>query len=167
MQNSIAYFVRIYWKFEYLFISFLRNFLINSTVVELSTGNKNSVCWNFTFLKKYQQCIFFQQKCEAEVIMYSGVQVWITSLYISQLKRWEKKNEDSTSIDPYFCKITISRLDKITPVNVGHIPRQISRFRVFYFLQESGSKQDLLISSGLTHTKRWVRDSNIDAFFQR
>ena len=40
--------------------------------------------------------------------------------------------------DPYFCKITINRLDKIGPVSVGHIPREISRY-VFYFLQETGS----------------------------
>ena len=33
---------------------------------------------------------------------------------------------------------SINRLDKIRPITVGHIPREISR-DIFYFLQESGS----------------------------
>ena len=40
--------------------------------------------------------------------------------------------------DPYCCKISISRVDRIGPVTVGHIPRELSRF-VFYFLHEGGS----------------------------
>ena len=49
--------------------------------------------------------------------------------YTSQLKVLKETNEKSINIDPYCCKIAISRLHKIEPVTtVGHIPREISRY---------------------------------------
>ena len=51
----------------------------------------------------------------------------------------KETNELSIEKDPYCCKITITRVDRIGPVTIGHIPRcQLSRF-VFYFLHEGGS----------------------------
>jgi len=50
----------------------------------------------------------------------------------------KETNELSIEKDPYCCKITITRVDRIGPVTVGHIPRELSRF-VFYFLHEGGS----------------------------
>ena len=50
----------------------------------------------------------------------------------------KEKNIVSLQIDPYCCAITITRVDKIGPVNVGHIPREISRF-VYFFLHEQGA----------------------------
>ena len=41
-------------------------------------------------------------------------------------------------IDPYCCTIAIKRLDRIGPVTVGHVPRELTRF-IFYFTQEGGS----------------------------
>ena len=41
-------------------------------------------------------------------------------------------------IDPYCCRITIKRVDRIEPVTVGPVPRELSRF-IFYFIQEEGS----------------------------
>ena len=50
----------------------------------------------------------------------------------------KEKNIVSFQIDPYCCAITITRVDKIGPVTVGHIPREISRF-VYFFLHEQGA----------------------------
>lgn len=50
----------------------------------------------------------------------------------------KETNEISKEKDPYCCKITITRVDRIGPVTVGHIPRELSRF-VFFFLHEGGS----------------------------
>ena len=47
-------------------------------------------------------------------------------------------NAISKAYDPYCCKICIRRPDRIGPVTVGHIPRELSRY-VFYFLHEGGS----------------------------
>ena len=44
----------------------------------------------------------------------------------------------SKAYDPYSCKITITRPDRVGAVTVGHIPREISRY-VHYFLHEGGS----------------------------
>ena len=40
-------------------------------------------------------------------------------------------------IDPYCCRITIKRVDRIGPVTVGPVPRELSRF-IFYFIQQGG-----------------------------
>ena len=47
-------------------------------------------------------------------------------------------NNISIDIDPYCCRITIKRVDRIGPVTVGHVPREFSRF-IFYFIEEGGS----------------------------
>ena len=44
-------------------------------------------------------------------------------------------NSISIDIDPYCCRITMKRVDRIKPVAVGHVPRELSRF-IFYFIQE-------------------------------
>ena len=49
-----------------------------------------------------------------------------------------ENNAVSKAYDPYCCKITIRRPDKIGSVTVGHIPRELSRY-VFYYLHEGGS----------------------------
>ena len=54
------------------------------------------------------------------------------------VKVMKETNKESINIDPYYCNIIVSRLAKIGPVTIGHIPRQISRHS-FYFLQEGGS----------------------------
>lgn len=50
----------------------------------------------------------------------------------------KETSANSIANDPYCCKITIQRKDRVGAVTVGHIPREISRF-VYYFLQEGGS----------------------------
>ena len=47
-------------------------------------------------------------------------------------------NSMSIDIDPYCCRITLKRADRIGPITVGHIPRELSGF-VFYFIHEGGS----------------------------
>ena len=50
------------------------------------------------------------------------------SIYVNQLVAVQKETENiSLQIDPYCCRIIIRRTDKIGPVTVGHIPREISR----------------------------------------
>ena len=44
------------------------------------------------------------------------------------IKMTEKTNEDSVNIDPYSCKITISRSDKIGPATVGYMWWEILRY---------------------------------------
>ena len=44
-------------------------------------------------------------------------------------------NSISIDINPYCCRITMKRVDRIKPVAVGHVPRELSRF-IFYFIQE-------------------------------
>ena len=51
----------------------------------------------------------------------------------------QETNPLSKVYDPYCCKITISRRDRIGPVTVGHVPREISRY-VYYFLHEESSR---------------------------
>ena len=51
---------------------------------------------------------------------------------------FEKKHNISIDTDPCCCKITIKRVDRISDITVGHIPRELSRF-VFYFIHEGGS----------------------------
>ena len=55
-----------------------------------------------------------------------------------QVKVLKETKSISIDIDPYCCKITIKRVDRIGDIAVGHIPRELSRF-VFYFIHEKGS----------------------------
>ena len=50
----------------------------------------------------------------------------------------KEKNIVSLQIDPCCCAITITHVDKIGPVTVGHIPREVSRF-AYFFLHEQGA----------------------------
>lgn len=62
-----------------------------------------------------------------------------TNLVVHQPVRVSiETNPTSKAYDPYCCKITIRRLDRIGVVTVGHIPRELSRY-VYYFLNEGGS----------------------------
>ena len=47
-------------------------------------------------------------------------------------------NNFSIDINPYCCTITVKRVDRIWPVTVSHVPRELSRY-IFYFIQEGGS----------------------------
>ena len=55
-----------------------------------------------------------------------------------QVKILKETNQLSINIDPYCCKITINRADRIGDITVGYIPRELSRF-VFFFIHEGGS----------------------------
>ena len=57
---------------------------------------------------------------------------WNNIIIHQPLKVVKERNEESINIDLYCYKTTISRLDKIEPVTVGHIPRIILRY-IFYF----------------------------------
>lgn len=63
---------------------------------------------------------------------------WRNITLHEQVRVLKETNELSKEIDPYCCKITITRIDRIVAVTVGHIPRELSRF-VFYFIHEGGS----------------------------
>ena len=47
-------------------------------------------------------------------------------------------NNISIDIDPYCCIITIKRVDRIGPVAIDHVPKELSRF-IFDFIQERDS----------------------------
>ena len=59
--------------------------------------------------------------------MYRGAS-WNNIAIHQPVKGIKETNEDSININPYCCKITISRLDKPGPVTMGHIPRAIWRY---------------------------------------
>ena len=79
-------------------------------------------------------CNLFLPKLVAVVITYRGNN-W-TNLEIHQPVQVSIEiNAISKAYDPYCCKITITRRNRIGAVTVGHIPREPSWF-VYYFLQE-------------------------------
>ena len=43
-----------------------------------------------------------------------------------------KVNNIPFDIDPYCCRITIKRVDKIGPVTVNHVPRELPRFLITF-----------------------------------
>ena len=57
-------------------------------------------------------------------------------------------NNISIDIDPYCCRIRIKRVDRIEPVTVCHVPRELSRF-IFNFIQEGGSVTGTVASTTL------------------
>ena len=58
----------------------------------------------------------------------------------------KEANNISIDIDPYCCRITIKRVDRIGLVTVVHVPRELSRF-IFYFIQEGGSVSGTVAST--------------------
>lgn len=69
--------------------------------------------------------------------VYKGTS-WKNIALHQAVKIMKETSQISMEIDPYCCKITITRPDKIGPVTVGHIPRELSRF-IYFFLHEGGS----------------------------
>ena len=61
-----------------------------------------------------------------------GKTVWQNSRRDKKLEAKKEDNEEATKIDPYAIAWTIKRKDKLFPVVVGHIPREISRFTKFF-----------------------------------
>ena len=59
---------------------------------------------------------------------------------------YKENNPVSMSHDPYCCKTTVRKIDRIAVI-LGHIPREISRY-VFYFVQEgetiTGTVKDIV-----------------------
>ena len=58
----------------------------------------------------------------------------------------KEKNIVELQIDPYCCAITITRVGKIVPGTVGHIPREIFRF-VYFYLHEQGAISATVVDS--------------------
>ena len=58
----------------------------------------------------------------------------------------KETDNKSPQIDPYCCRITIRCANKIGPVTVGHIPREISRF-VYFFLHEGGAVSGTVVDT--------------------
>ena len=54
-----------------------------------------------------------------------------------QVVMLKEVNNISIDINPYCCRITIKRVERIGPLTVGHVPRELSRF-ILYFIQEGG-----------------------------
>ena len=86
---------------------------------------------------KIRHAIFFSHVGSRGYQVYCGNN-W-TNLVIHQpVQVSVETNVISKACDPYCCKITITRRDRIGAVTVGHIPRELSWF-VDYFLQVGGS----------------------------
>ena len=58
----------------------------------------------------------------------------------------KETDNKSFQIDPYCGRITIIRADKIGPVTVGHIPREIPRF-VYFSLHEGGAVSGTVVDT--------------------
>ena len=71
----------------------------------------------FIFFKKYQQCILLIENRGSHVCR---IKSWNKITIHQPVKVMKQTNEESINIDPYCCKITISRMDKIGPVTVRH-----------------------------------------------
>ena len=63
---------------------------------------------------------------------------WRNLTLQQQVKVLKETSSMSIDTEPYCCKITIKRVDRISDITMGHIPREFSRF-VFYFIHEGGS----------------------------
>lgn len=61
-----------------------------------------------------------------------------------EVKILKEKNQLSIDVDPYCCKITINRADRINDITVGHKPRKLSRL-AFFFIPERGSVTSVLL----------------------
>ena len=86
---------------------------------------------------KIRHAIFFSHVGSRGYQVYRGNN-W-TNLVIHQPVQVPiETNVISKAYDPYCCKITITRRDRIGAATVGHIPRKLSWF-VYYFLQVGGS----------------------------
>ena len=84
----------------------------------------------------------------AEDTMFTAKQAGEIYTYISMLWCLKKVNNISINVHPYCCRIPIKRVDRIRPVTVGHVPRELSRF-VFYSFQEGGSVTGTVASTTL------------------
>ena len=71
---------------------------------------------------------------------------WTNIAVHQQVTVLKETDPVSKGYDPYCCKITVVRIDRIGPVTVGHIPRELSRF-VHYFLHEGGSITGIVVST--------------------
>ena len=69
--------------------------------------------------------------------VYRGY-AWSNITLNQMVEVYKENNPVSMSHDPYCCKTTVRKIDRIGPVTVGHIPREISQY-VFYFSQEGGT----------------------------
>ena len=68
----------------------------------------------------------------------------LTRVETSEAKK--EDNEEATKINPYAIAWTLKGKDKVVPVVVGHIPREISRFTKF-FLNYGGRTEAKVFSS--------------------
>ena len=75
-----------------------------------------------------------------------GKTVWQNLRRGEKLEAKKEDNEDATKIDPYANVWKLKRRDKLVPVVVGHIPREILRFTKF-FLNYSGKIEVKVFSS--------------------
>ena len=67
--------------------------------------------------------------------------VWQNLRRGEKLEAKKKDNEEATKIDSYAIAWTVKRKDKLVPVVVGHIPREISRFTKFFLNYEEELKR--------------------------
>ena len=56
-----------------------------------------------------------------------GKTVWQNPRRVEKLEAKKEDNEEATKIDPYAIPWTVKRKDKLVPVVVRHIPREISQ----------------------------------------
>ena len=99
----------------------------------------NAAFWHFVC---QSGCIHSLRRLVAEDTTFSAKQAEETYTYISM----KEVNNISIDINSYCCRITIKRVDRIGPVRVGHVTRELPRF-VFYFIQEGGSVTGIVAST--------------------
>ena len=64
---------------------------------------------------------------------------WRNLTLHQQVKVLKETNSISIDTNPYFCKITIKRVDRIGDITVCQIPKELSRFIFFSFMREHQS----------------------------
>ena len=99
----------------------------------------NAAFWHFVC---QSGCIHSLRRLVVEDTKFSAKQAGETYTYISM----KEVNNISIDINSYCCRITIKRVDRIGPVKVGHVTKELSRF-VFYFFQEGGSVAGIVAST--------------------
>ena len=57
-----------------------------------------------------------------------GKAVWKNPRWGEKLEAKKEDNEEASKVNPYAIAWTVKRKDKLVPLVVGHIPREILRF---------------------------------------
>ena len=102
--------------------------------------------WSWCEIFSSNMKIFFERNIASKGWHVYGKTVWQNLLRDEKLEAKKEDNEDATKVDLYTNVWKVKRKDKLVPVVVGHIPREILRF-IKFFLNYSGRIEVKVFSS--------------------